>query len=175
MKQLVQRIQRSRAISRSRRTRSSGSSTSARKGIAVIDRKTLEIVGMIQVPVTRARPPHRERLQRQHLHRANVRWLAEARIQRHVAGSEMTAFVQPRSRTNRLDFRVIRSCPRSSIRHRARTRQACIRKISCRNTRVCPNLFHSARSWACRPAMMSRSISWTMPASIDAALRFSYQ
>ena len=59
------------------------------KAIVVVDRKTLDIVGEIEVPgQIGRRPPHRNRFQRQHLHRADHRRLAEADVQGNVGAAD---------------------------------------------------------------------------------------
>ena len=55
------------------------------KGIVIVDRKTLDAVGDDPGSgADRAGPSHRDRLQRQHLHRADHRRPAEAGLQRNV-------------------------------------------------------------------------------------------
>ena len=79
------RRRRSRAISPSRRIREQQFLyVGGGKAIVVVDRKTLESSGEIQIPgQIGAGPPHRDRFQRQYLHRADHRRHAEARVQGH--------------------------------------------------------------------------------------------
>ena len=89
------------------------------KCIVVVDRKTLDVVGEIEVPgQIGAGPPHRDRFQRQHLHRADHRGHAEAGVQGNVGGRGAVSPINRQRRPQGLENFAKVDVERSIVRRR---------------------------------------------------------